>query len=298
MTFFLDLPFRWNNIAHISLNSSANVINSSGLSPSNVLKLLRQCPRLVSLAFPGNNNLDWDHDTFVSKTISLPFLKSFIIFEPRVLDLQTIGQLLQRLVTPELRQLHIPSVSSSSLENHSLLFAIGNLPLLDNLLVHLRSLAEPTILETLRSLPLLTKLTVSNSNNWHWTLIFDDEDSGSCDLERLLVLLTPGESESTVCPRLQELEMNDCHSVSKETIGAFIRRRIGLDSGFQRLEMTWGVPQDGELVSPEEIQEIHSHGVQVALIFPSQGRVRERSGANAWTGLPVMKSQTRWGGWD
>ncbi|KAJ7646563.1 hypothetical protein FB45DRAFT_890785 [Roridomyces roridus] len=285
---FLDLPFRWNTLAHLTLHSTFD-----GLSPGNVLKLLRQCHRLVSFAFPANGK-DWDH-TSVSQLISLPFLKSFIILEPR-LDLQTVGHLLQNLVTPELRQLHIPTEVPSSLENHHpFISALKNLPLLESLLIHHSSFTEPVILETLRSLPNLTKLTVANSGGRYRGQPADNEESyGLC---RLLGLLTPGESQATVCPRLQELEIRDCDSVlPRVALESFVRKRMQLHSGFRRLEIIWRTFQKEELFSAAEIQEFRSQGVRVALMFPRRVRIAERPRL----GLPVPKLQTPslWGSWD
>ncbi|KAJ7646527.1 hypothetical protein FB45DRAFT_820989 [Roridomyces roridus] len=287
--FFLDLPFCWNNLAHLSLISSGNPghPSESGLSPGTVLKLLRQCPLLVSLIFfPANRN---DRaDTSLSTSISLPFLESFILLDPCMWDLQTIGQLLQKLVTPELRQLHIQTEISSD-NHHPLLSAIENIPLLETLFIHRSSFTEPAILQALRTLPDLTKLTVSNNKTWYWGQALDQEALQLWDPQRLIVLLTPRESGSTLCPRLQELAIHCDSMPSTVATESFIRKRAGLGSGFRRLEVRWQEPKDAELFSDEAIQEFRSQGVEVDLIFPSQYSISEPNQpmrVTPWTGLP------------
>ncbi|KAJ7646483.1 hypothetical protein FB45DRAFT_998001 [Roridomyces roridus] len=270
---------------------------SSRLSPAGVLTLLGRCPQLVSLAFPTVDDM-WDDTT--SEPVSLPFLKSFTILQPRVLDLQSVGRLLQKMVAPELRQLHIPTVYSPPQNYHLFLSAIEQIPLLDTLLIYLNSFPEPVILETLRSFPNLAELVVLHNGRGWWNP--DDDEESTCTPERLLVLLTPGDpSESTVCPNLQDLQIDDFdQSVpTKKTMEEFLRHRIARGRGFRRLKMDFNAArQQTDFLSAEEVEHFRSLGVEVALRLPKPERVKEPVRSNAWTGLPVMKSQSRWGGWD
>jgi hypothetical protein len=135
----------------------------------------------------------------------------------------------------------------------------------------LPSLSAKSFLVALRSLPSLAKLAVSD---------YDDSDNSSYSFNsaQFLKLLTPGPSETTICPALQELVMRSCPDLEEETLDAFIRGRAEFTRGFRRLEFRNLMNPD--IISKDQIHSYLSQGVNVAIVHDDWMKP-----PSPWTGL-------------
>ncbi|KAJ7646484.1 hypothetical protein FB45DRAFT_890577 [Roridomyces roridus] len=282
-------PFhQWDNLAHLTVNSDHTRV---ALKPAKVLTLLQQCPRLASFHFRPNAAQDWDQYTGL-KPIPLLHLESLILIGPQTLDLRSVRRLLDTLDVPNLRQLHIPTTTSTG-QNIRLEF--GSLPALQDLRIQLPSFTREMVLVTLGSLLNLTKLIVWTRGNasWAWDDDFAplDPNSGatigfeSCSSADLVQLLTPSLNGGIVlCPKLQILEFDDCTSVTKETLEQFIWERIDLGVGFRRLAVVNF--QQHSLFSPDETETFRSRGVELLWpLSPWGAEADDWSRVTPWTGL-------------
>lgn len=280
--FVLDLPLFWDRLTHINLDSTGPESPSQGLCLYNVFVLLGRCPQLISFAFRANTSRD--HFDSISGHVSLPFLKTFVLFEPAILEPFSIHRLMQHLSMPELRQLHVPTVSNRAEPCPNFLATIGvSSPLIEILLINLPSFTEHSIFDALTGLPSLTKLTVLNIAGWTWGQAVEADFSHP---EHLLALLTPG--SVVVCSRLQDLRVRDCISLSKNVLVEFIQKRIDLTPGFRRFDIVFTRPC-GTDMSEDEIQSYTSRGLHLSLsVSDDDSWGFTPSEFTPWTGLSTF----------
>jgi hypothetical protein len=185
---------------------------------------------------------------------------------------QSLSHLIEHVSMPQLHQFHVASLSApdcSSLadigKGSPLLEELGNLCL--------PMLSPESILVGLRSLPSLAKLAMSDYDNW-------DNPPNPFDSVQLLKLLTPGPSETTICPALQELVMRGCPDLEEEMLDAFIRGRAEFTRGFRRLEFR--NPRNPDIVSKDQIHSYLSQGVNVSIVHDDWMKP-----PSPWSGLPT-----------
>ncbi|KAF8138045.1 hypothetical protein K438DRAFT_1738273 [Mycena galopus ATCC 62051] len=263
--FILDMPLFWDQLTHLNFESTGPQSPSQGLSLHIVFVLLGRCPQLVSLAFRANTV----HQAYsISGLLQLPFLESFIIFQPCVLEPASIAHLVEHLSMPELRRLHLPTGPSGTGTPTNFLITIGTRsPLLETILIYLYSFTKSSLLDGLKCVPSLLKLTALANPSYQTWQPHQTWQPGEL-IENLLTLLVPEESH-TLCPQLQELRAQGCDSISRDVLMRFLQKRMQLTPGFRRLEISltqpWGVPD----VSEDDIQSFRSRGLDLSLIHDS-----------------------------
>ncbi|KAJ7810038.1 hypothetical protein B0H14DRAFT_2864711 [Mycena olivaceomarginata] len=231
---------------------------SQGLSLYSVFVLLGRCPQLASFAFRANAAL-YRADS-ISRVISLPFLTSFILFEPGILEPSSVGHLMEHLSMPELRHLHVPIVPRRVVPTANFLVVIGTRsPLIETLVMNLRPFNKRSLLEGLRCFPSLTKLTAWGS--------------------------PPGTTvPTTVCPQLRDLRILESQKIPKDVLVTFVQRRMESAAAPQSLEVVFN--------ESREVQYYASRGFNLSLL----ANVSPWDTVDAWdhiattasTGLPTM----------
>ncbi|KAJ7502551.1 hypothetical protein B0H11DRAFT_1854726 [Mycena galericulata] len=159
--FVLDLPLVWDRLTHLNFGSVG--FQTQGIILRNVLLVFGRCPRLVSFQFTplGDGLGEWAESAL--GPVSVPSLESFVLNEPW-LSPPSLARFLERVSMPNLRQLHIASAACSTAAESYFLATLGaTTPRLDDLSIALRSFTRNSLLETLRGLPSLTKLTISHT---------------------------------------------------------------------------------------------------------------------------------------
>ncbi|KAJ6456408.1 hypothetical protein C8R45DRAFT_1222097 [Mycena sanguinolenta] len=212
----LDMPLCWDRLTHLNLESTGPGSPSQGLSLGNVFILLERCPQLVSFAFRANSALHQADS--ISGLISLPFLKSFILFEPAIVEAASIARFLEHLSMPELRQLHVPTVSSLTAPLTNFLVTIGTMsPLVESLSITLDSFSPTALIDGLKCFASLTKLTIlSTARLDPW-----GEPGYAAHPENPFTFLNL--VQPVLCPLLQELRVQNSNSLSKDVVMEFIR---------------------------------------------------------------------------
>ncbi|KAJ7823989.1 hypothetical protein B0H14DRAFT_3145881 [Mycena olivaceomarginata] len=259
----LAMPFVWGRLTHLTLKCY------EGFSVSNAVVLLGRCARLVSFQF-SLKEPDTEIVDTISGPISLPFLTTLIMTEG-FLKSQSLSHLIEHVSMPQLHQF---DVASLSVPDCSFMVDIGKgSPLLEEFGDFcLRWLSAESFLVGLRSLPSLAKLVVSAG--------LDEWAPYSFSSAQLLKLLTPGPSETTICPALQELVMRGCPDLEEETLDAFIRGRAEFTRGFRRLELR--NPTHPDIVPKDQIHSYLSQGVDVLIVHDDGMKP-----LSPWTGLPT-----------
>ncbi|KAJ7892798.1 hypothetical protein B0H14DRAFT_958222 [Mycena olivaceomarginata] len=259
----LTMPLVWGQLAHLTL------ICYEGFSLSNVVVLLRRCTHLVSFQVSLKES-DLEIVDTISGPISLPFLTTLIMTRGP-LNPQSLSHLIKHLSMPQLQQFHVALLI---VPDCSFMIDIGKgSPLVEELgNLHLPCLSAESFLEGLRSLPSLAKLVVSDFDDSH-------NSSYSFNSAQLLKLLTPGPSDTTICPALQELVMRGCPDLEGETLDAFIRGRAEFTPGFRRLEFR--NPLNPDILLKDQIHSYLLQGVNVAIVHDDWMKP-----PSPWTGLP------------
>ncbi|KAF7376676.1 hypothetical protein MSAN_00084600 [Mycena sanguinolenta] len=272
----LDMPLRWDRLTHLNLDSTGPGSPSQGLSLGNVFILLERCPQLVSFAFRANSLLNQADS--ISNLISLPFLKSFIVFEPGIVEASSIARLFEQLFTPELRQLHVPTISPPTPPLTNFLVNIGTMsPLLESLSITLESFSPTALTGGLKCLASLTKLTTLSTARYDpW-----GQPAYASHPENLFALLAS--SEPVLCPQLQELRVQSSNTLSKDVLTEFIHKRMDLTPQLRKLKIEmqrsgWSAPDLS--FSEEEIQLFSTQGLDFSLIRD-----------DPWGLMPVMTTQ-------
>jgi hypothetical protein len=258
------MPFVWGQLTHLTLKCY------EGFSVSNAVVLLGRCARLVSFQF-GLREPDTEIVDTISGPILLPFLTT-LIMTGGYLKSQSLSHLIEHVSMPQLHKFHVASLSApdcSSLadigKGSPLVEELGNL--------HLPSLSAKSFLVALRSFSSLAKLFVSDFDAW-------DNPPNPFDSVQLLELLTPGPSDTTICPALQELVMHGCPDLEEEMLDSFIRGRAEFTRGFRRLELR--NPRNPDIVSKDQIHSYLSQGVNVSIVHDAWMKP-----PSPWTGLPT-----------
>ncbi|KAJ7359281.1 hypothetical protein DFH08DRAFT_845605 [Mycena albidolilacea] len=257
----LTMPLVWGQLAHLTL------ICYEGFSLSNIVVLLGRCTHLVSFQV-SLKEPDLEMVDTISGPILLPFLTTLIMTRGS-LNPQSLSHLTEHVSMPQLHKFHVASLQGPDC---SFMVDIGKgSPLLEEFgNLCLPRLSAESFLVGLRSLPSLAKLVVSD---------LDDSDN-SFNSAQLLELLTPGPSDTTICPALQELVMCGCSDLKEETLDAFFQKRAEFMRGFRRLELR--NPRNPDIVSKDQIHSYLSQGVNVSIVHDAWMKP-----PSPWTGLPT-----------
>ncbi|KAK6972086.1 hypothetical protein R3P38DRAFT_3240631 [Favolaschia claudopus] len=172
---------------------------------------------------------------------------------------------------PKIRHFHVPIAGHNfETELFPLPSVASRLPLIQDMTIHLGTLDPPRLLEALQAFPALTKLVVY-ANVWYGR--WDDLPAVPCGTTWILECL----ADTTVCPRLQELEVVKAESLSKPILDAFLGARAGLESSSRLRCLTvnfgssWNDTQYPEqFPTPTETENYLSHGLTV-LFYRTSG---------------------------
>ena len=226
----LDLPVRWSRLTHLKLDAEGSTQSSERLSSlrySQVVKVLKKCPLLVSCSFRlGNTRSDAlippsSFEMSPSQyTLTLPLLQHFSLG----LSGRSDEAFLKYLDLPDLRHLEIKVQKShrghEALENQGSVlmdFLSQNGVKLKKLFIDIWAMKQDELIRCLKSVPFVTHLHLNNLN------------SGSVD-EKIVDCLTPSgrRNPDYLCPLLEEFHCGGselCASFSEAHLLSFVLRR-------------------------------------------------------------------------
>ena len=262
----LSLPVRWSQLTHLNLDLDGSAQfrgNATGLSYSDVIKVLRRCPLLVSCGLslectrfdivqqPAHEVLPNEY------TLTLPLLENLL--------LNLSGRWdechLKHLDLPRLRHLEIKfqeTFSGSHTSRPSWVdFLSRNGDSVRQLFVDIPSLNRDELIGFLESVPLLIHLRISNLSN-------------SCSLDdEVIDRLTPsGENSDCFCPMLEEFECNEgnCASFSEAKLLSLVQKR----SDSEKVGMLKRVDVTFDRRKPKNVEEFLGSLVTGAGMIVSQ----------------------------
>ncbi|KAJ7466941.1 hypothetical protein FB451DRAFT_1137583 [Mycena latifolia] len=260
-----ELSLAWGQITHLALPTGGN------LSPYKAFLLLKRCPRLVSIQFTLDNHPQTAVESELSESLSLPFLRTFMILEPYRMGSDSIERLLENLWMPELHHFRLPTVAFKTAPNF--LANLGRKSShIEQLEFYLTTFTRDLLLDALEFFPSLKRLEMKGNRTW----------GSNLDVQQLLQLLTPGpETHPTaLCPSLKELVVKECHTVlAEDVLLSFLQSRLEEGTAFRRLEIEFGAAQDKSL--SDNIEPFRSRGLEILLKF-----------ARSW----VPAAPTQWSG--
>jgi hypothetical protein len=286
------LPFRWGNLTSLKFESQKKsgqpFYPSQGMTPSDVLKVLGQCPQLIHfetdlISFPQSPPA-----SEFESTVSVPALKEFIICRcgsgPAVQPL-SMKYLLDHLQMPCLLHLQLPRTWT---EYPLALPFLGDLamrsPLIEKLDIDVSNLPLRCLVDNLHMLPNLRKLVLIDRLTSH-----RGTDSESASVGQLLPFFTP-----PICPILNELQLRDVNPSSFANNGQadlleFARARLDLGGGhLRRLDVEYErystfVPP----ISPEVLASFAERGLTISTISLTRPPARDSSGdrETPWSGI-------------
>ena len=229
----LDLPVHWSQLTHLKLDEEGSTQSSeklNGLRYSQVVKVLKKCPLLVSCSFRLGNARSDTRVPINSKmspsqyTLTLPLLQH--------LSLGLSGRpdeaFLKYLDLPVLRHLEVKVQKSRlgherSHNQRSVLMHVlsQNGVKLKKLFIEIWGMTQDDLIRCLKSVPFVTHLHLNNSN------------SGSVD-EEIADCLTPSSrNPDYLCPLLEEFhcEGSECASFSEAHLLSFVLKRCVSKNG-------------------------------------------------------------------
>ena len=218
----LSLPVRWSQLTHLNLDLDGSAQfrgNATGISYSDVIKVLRRCPLLVScglsLEFPRFDIVQQpDHEVLLTEyTLTLPLLENlFLNLSGRWDECH-----LKHLDLPRLRRLEIKFQETFNTSRPSWVdFLSRNGDSVKQLFVDIPSLTRDELIGFLESVPLLIHLRISNLSN-----------SSSLDDEVIDRLIPSGENSDCFCPMLEEFQCSEgnCASFSEAKLLSLVQKR-------------------------------------------------------------------------
>ncbi|KAJ7221292.1 hypothetical protein GGX14DRAFT_694665 [Mycena pura] len=259
----LELPLRWDRLLELSLVKTSPPTLSSDMA----LQVLSWCSVLRTFKALVEDYTD-------AGGVSVPPLEHASL---RTLDFECMGslsstalQLTGRLLLPDLRHFLI---HGSTAGNEDDISRISYAPFLaaSSKITHVKVMlimfTKSSLAEFIRCLPQTTeKLEVLRVLSWGpgymINQIYIDED--------ILSLLDPSlhtPAASVSCPRLQDLTLKDCTSISDETLRDFIisRMRDGAHSKMRRIVVRF--PRAMEVDIMPDLREFVENGLQVELHY-------------------------------
>jgi hypothetical protein len=222
----LSLPVRWSQLTHLNLDldGSAQFRGvSRGLRYSDIIKVLRRCPLLVSCGLSlGSRTFDIvqqpDHEVLLTEyALTLPLLEYLLLNLSGRWDECN----LKHLDLPRLRHLDIKFEEMFTASHTSLSswidFLSRNGGSVKQLFITIHSLTRDELIGFLESVPLLIYLHISNSSG-----------SSSVVDHKVIDRLTPsGEYSDCLCPMLEEFQCNgnNCASFSEAQLLSLVQKR-------------------------------------------------------------------------
>ncbi|KAK7001328.1 hypothetical protein R3P38DRAFT_3048545 [Favolaschia claudopus] len=269
---FLTNQVAWHQLTHLTLEHTTSP--DRFISLDNMILLLRRCSALVSFhVTPEASELSGALVNPPSSAV-LRSLETFIIPAYRFMPSRSVKYVLDTLSMPQLRRLGV-CLADAGDEPHGLSLAcLGQrLSILEDITVYLNFIQSHSLLETLQSFPALVRLVILGHV---WTGHF--ETTGTAQVLEVL-------TDTSVCPRLQELELEGSMIFSKTTLDAFLQARVQVESSLrlQRLSVAFHAPPNDPgipLLSSTEIQCYLSQGLNISLVFP-----HPEPSPGAWTGI-------------
>ncbi|KAK6996959.1 hypothetical protein R3P38DRAFT_3068830 [Favolaschia claudopus] len=286
----LTLPIAWHQLTTLIIHFAQEPYPSS-ISLGDMIYLLEWCPRLVLFhVIPMLNEIPFEYG---SLSVHLPSLESFFTVPlHQVLPNWYLACIIDCVSMPKLRHFHFPINSGGSGQDSLSIASIGaKYPLVEDFAIYINSLNAQALLEALRAFPALTKLAVNahmplddyrtdlGALFWEW-----DNGTDSCGAAQLLEVL----SDTTVCSRLQELEVIRTKTLSRLALLTFLSARMQMESMCRlcrlsiSFQTSWGKPVIPPL-SPVETKYYASLGLRISF-FP-QARAGAPDTSSPWTGL-------------
>ncbi|EDR04257.1 uncharacterized protein LACBIDRAFT_304790 [Laccaria bicolor S238N-H82] len=240
----LSLPVRWSQLTHLNLDLDIPAKfgrTSRGLRYSDIIKVLRRCPLLVSCGLSLESTafdvlLQPDHELPLAEyTLTLPLLENLL--------LNLSGRWdechLKHLDLPRLRHFEIKfqeTFSGSQASRPSWVpFLSRNGNSVKQLIIDIPSLTRDELIGFLESVPLLIHLHVSSASSS--SSVVDPEV-----IDRLTG--TPSaENPDCLCPLLEELQCNGTHcaSFSESQLLSLVQKRSDTEKGglLKRVDVTF-----------------------------------------------------------
>ncbi|KAJ7622431.1 hypothetical protein FB45DRAFT_838530 [Roridomyces roridus] len=199
-----SLPIHWESLCHLTLVSAQN----DQMPAFNlVLPALRQCSRLENLSV----DFHFTMDPQPHPPCDLPHLRQLsvggtawglvcCVNAPQLRILSCVLHRVPSLETPN------PLVRLASRSNH-----------LECLRLELTAISGDTLMAVLRAVPTLRELTLRGEPRTPGALRQRDG--------RLVSMLTPNPTSTTICPQLQRLKLLSVHAFSDEDLLAFVLAR-------------------------------------------------------------------------
>jgi hypothetical protein len=264
-TYVPPMPFRWDQLTHISLeNSTAD--HWEGLSPHIAIQILQRCPRLIHCTLPIRSDLVSRFPDIAPEThVSLPQLRTFILsYHPSFLGLQSLSYLLEHLSMPLLRRLQLPRTAQTFVLTASFLGALSSRsPSIDELDIDLTGLTQESLFDGLRGLHHLRKLVVFDNDGRQYP--------GApviATAQALLAFL----AAPTICPLLQELQIIEGCSLPNgdEDIMSLARARLDGGGGhFTRLVVDYKFITSVIEPDSEVLAAFAAHGLAISTSSPT-----------------------------
>lgn len=230
----LELPVRWSRLSHLKLDAEGSSERLHGLRYSQVAKVLKECPLLVSCSFRlGRTTCDalitspssFEFEMSPSQyTLTLPLLQQFSLG----LSGRSDEAFLKDLDLPALRHLEMkvrnsPQGNEEQENQRSTLmdFLSQHGVKLKKLFIDVRAMTQDELTRCLKSVPSVTHLHLNNFS------------SGFVD-EEIIDYLTPSDrNPDYLCPLLEEFHCggSECASFSEAHLLSFVLKRRASKNG-------------------------------------------------------------------
>ncbi|KAJ7151810.1 hypothetical protein C8R43DRAFT_1004429 [Mycena crocata] len=259
------------HLLHLSLISTSD--GRSGMQGETILRLLRQHPRIVTLAL----HIGRDDGFQGEQPVLVPCLKKFKLMTSTMYDASGFNRLLELLIMPQLLCLEFPPTESAV--SDTLLFtSIRRFPLIESLAIFLPSFTRQSLCATLRELPSLKSMIVNAFVG------LGHPTPSTIDPEAFFRLLTadPDDTNSLLCPALTNLHIFNSHSLMDDTIRSFLDRRTEREGPFRSLKV---FSCSAAPTTPLDLEPFRARGVQVSFFYPPIAPPVVIPVVSAWAGL-------------
>ena len=228
----LDLPVRWSRLTHLKLDEEGSNQSLERLVYSQVVKVLKKCPLLVSCSFRlGNTRYDAriPPSTFEMSpsqyTLTLPLLQHFSLSltgRPDEVFLKYLDLPVLRHLEVKVQKSHFRLGTSENQRSVLMDFLSQNGVKLKKLSIEIWAMSQDELKRCLKSVPLVTHLHLNNFNP-------------GCVDEEIADCLTPsGRNPDYLCPLLEEFYCGgyQCASFSEAHLLSFVlKRRVSENGG-------------------------------------------------------------------
>lgn len=233
----------WAQLSSLCLESQGSA--ADGLTPFIALEILHKCQNLIDCRLEfgwGQTQFGWSQaPSDYGTVVTLPLLRTLAVKEGPT----TIKPFYDHLHLPSLTNLEFQGSSSRNFDDPSPLYSslhtlLARLDTLQALTISSYNISEDTLLECLRCVPSITRLSVLSPPTFSIWSTVGWQDPGAlwraCG-DEVFALLTPKEGEPLVCPHLKIVECNP-GDVSDEVLLKFIQQRTAhaTSSGEECLE--------------------------------------------------------------